>query len=100
MDLSGSVVGKKVIITKPAEKRASIDEKPLEYSSIDYPTFLALANAINSDPENNVVVADALHPAAATVDLQLIPARAFNGGDDGLNLSKDEAVPDPRRPQR
>lgn len=81
-----------ILITKPPSKRPS-DEAPREYTSIDYPTLGLLAQAINSDPNNGIyraIVEDefADEPTASLfVTPEPVP---FTGGDDELNLSKEE----------
>jgi hypothetical protein len=90
VDENGTVIGKKVVITKPAEKKAEMDEEPLEYSSVEYPRFNALVKAINDDPRNNIVNASTDYGATQTVDLQLVPANPLKGGDDGMAFGKDE----------
>lgn len=82
------VVGKKVIITKPAEKRAS-NEQPLEYSSVNYPTLDLLANAITNDPNNGVYKASTDDGMIETASLTVCK-KYFTEGDDGLNVSKQE----------
>ena len=83
-----AVIGKKVIITKPSSKTVT-NELPLEYSSIDYPTFGQLMNAINTDLRNGVYKCKTDYVNTPTV--QLNSAKSFlSGGDDGLNLSKTE----------
>lgn len=84
----GAVIGKKVIITKPLEKRAS-NEAPLVYTSIDYPTFGQLVDAINKDIRNGVFKARTNYPGASSVNLE-VKVTSFYGGEDGLNLSKEE----------
>lgn len=81
-------VGRKVILTKPSSKR-STTEAPLEYSSINYPTFRQLVEAINNDIRNGVFKLSTDHNEALTGMLQA--GRYFlSGGDDGLNASKEE----------
>ncbi|HHY08874.1 MAG TPA: hypothetical protein GX530_10275 [Corynebacteriales bacterium] len=82
-------IAKKLIITKPASKQLFTNEPPLEYNTIDYPTFAAIVNAINNDPRNNIVVADTDDPAELSYDLPLIPSAVnLQGGDDGLHYSR------------
>lgn len=88
----GNVVGKKIIITKPEEKRTSINEPPLVYDSIKFPTFGSLVNAINSNPNNGIFKAecDEKYINVLTSELLAQPDTKFTGGTDGLDLIKDE----------
>jgi hypothetical protein len=81
------VVGKLVEFFKPDSKKAQIAEAPLSYSSIDYPSFGLLVNAVNGDPNNNVVTlsVDNQDINADTSTLLSIPITYLVGGDDGLN---------------
>lgn len=88
LNKDGAVIGKKVIITKPLEKRAS-SEAPLEYTSIEYPTFGQLVDAINKDIRNGIFRARTNFPMASSVSLT-VKSASFYGGEDGLNLSKEE----------
>lgn len=88
----GTVIGKKLIVTKPAVKLMALNEEPLEYSSLDYPTLGQLARAVNSDTRNNVI---RLH---VNTDDELLETEKLNeqyptslmGGSDGLELSRIE----------
>ena len=84
-----SILGKKVVITKPLNKRSSI-EKPLEYTSLDYPTLGMLVDAINTDSNNGIYQADTEYDEIATADLELEDATTFTGGDDGIKVTKQD----------
>lgn len=87
---TGEVIGKVVIIDKPASKKASAAELPLMYSTVDYPTFGLLVRAINNDPRNDFVEAVTEFDTEPTENISLIPETKFTGGDNGLNLTKEE----------
>lgn len=74
---------------KPESKKSSVTEEPLTYKASEYPTFMALVNAINSDRNNNVFKASTDNPNALTIDVLEIDT-FFNGGDNGLNCTKQE----------
>ena len=88
LNKDAAVIGKKVILTKPVEKKFS-SEAPLEYSSIEYPTFGQLVDAINKDTRNGIFKARTNYASAPAVSLEVKTA-SFYGGEDGLNLSKEE----------
>lgn len=81
-------------ITKPRSKRSQENEEPLTYSSFDYPTIGLLARAINNDTSNGGFVKayvddkDAQTPTTAITGSQV--ATTFTGGEDGVNLTKQE----------
>lgn len=87
---SGAVVGKEVIITKPASKKAQITEEALKFNSIDFPTLGLLVQAINTHPMNNVVKLSTArrYEGIATSALQAQPETTFSGGDNGVNVTK------------
>ncbi len=85
-DTTSAVVGKLVTIVKPATKR-STGEVAQTYSSLDYPTLGLLADAITAN--NGCYKASTLDEDVATEDLQITNDH-FSGGDDGLDLTKDE----------
>lgn len=88
----GNVVGKKIVFTKPASKRSSISEKPLEYTSLDYPRFIDLVEAVNADANNNIVrliVAKGFEEIA-TADLNILPETKLTNGNDGIRLTKEQ----------
>ncbi|AZT89250.1 hypothetical protein ELD05_00325 [Caldicellulosiruptor changbaiensis] len=87
---AGEVIGKVVIIDKPLSKKASASELPLTYSTVDYPTFSLLVRAINNDPRNDFVEAVTEYENEPSTSIALMPETNFEGGDDGLNLSKEE----------
>lgn len=82
----GIVIGKKVTITKPSSKLGS-GEGPQVYTSIDYPTFGLLAEAISAN--NGTYKATTLDEDELTVNL-VNADLYFSDGDDGLDLTKDE----------
>jgi hypothetical protein len=89
-DSSGNVMGKKVILTKPESKKAQVAEEPLSYSSLDYPNFMLLVQAINNDPMNNVFKASTKFNNVETSKLLTKTPTFFLGGADGINLTKEE----------
>lgn len=85
------LVAKKIIITKPADKKMFSSEPSLEYDTKDYSTLAALVNAINSDPRNNVVVADTQSPSKMSFYLCITDGpQNLQGGDDGLGYSYEQ----------
>lgn len=85
------VIGKAVTIINPDSKKSTADVDKV-YSSLDYPTFGLLCDAINS---NNVCYkATTLDEDKATDELEngehgsLVAY--FENGSDGIKLSKDE----------
>ncbi len=86
----GSVIGKEVRITKPNSKKFQVNETPLIYSSLDYPTFDIMVRVINADSKNNVVKASTLFPKQQSSTLKDVLIFNFTDGNDGLNLSKEE----------
>jgi len=58
LDDSEVVIGKKIVITKPEGKKAQVAEKSLEYSTLNYPTFKLLVDAITNDRRNGVYKAE------------------------------------------
>lgn len=89
---NGTIIGKKLVIIKPPAKKLSLSEKPLEYSSLDYPTLGSLAEAVNSDPNNNVVrmVVPKEFENVETATLQVSVETPLSGGNDGIKLTKEE----------
>lgn len=85
-DSTGTIIGKAVKITKPVSKQGT-GEMPQIYTSFDFPTFGDLVDAINEN--NSVYKASTDTPLAYTEDLN-ISNSYFVGGDDGLNLTKDQ----------
>lgn len=89
----GDVMGKKVIITMPVAKVGNSAD-PLVYTSIKYPTLNSLAQAINLDLRNGVGLLKASCPRSAeavlTTDLELMTATHMTGGDNKINLTKDQ----------
>lgn len=95
-DQTGNVeiIGKSLKLVKPASKRRTSNEEPLEYSSLDYPTLESMVNAINNDPNNGIFKAEVDPDLAeeSSLILETTPPQGikFEGGDDGLKLSKNE----------
>lgn len=85
---SNKVIGKKIVIEKPESKRTNV-ELPLEYSSLNYSTYGEMVNAINNDMRGGVYRAYTDFPDELVSNLQ-ISENQFDGGDSGLNLSKDQ----------
>lgn len=85
-DATSPVVGKLLTVVKPASKR-STGELAQTYSSLDFPTLGLLADAITAN--NGTYKANTLDDNVATEDLQIVNTY-FSGGDDGLDLTKDE----------
>jgi hypothetical protein len=83
---AGVKIGTKVTIIKPSSKLGA-GEQPQVYTSIDYPTFGLLVDAINA--RNSVYTASTLDEDEL-VDNLLPYDSYFSNGDDGLNLTKDE----------
>lgn len=86
------VIGKKLIITKPESKKAQIAEKPMEFSSLEYPNFKLLVSAINNHSLNNgLIIASTIFDSILTKELNatLAPIN-FEGGEDGVNVNKRE----------
>lgn len=85
-----AVVGKKIVVTKPESKKAQVTERALEYSSVDYPSFLQLVQAINADANNNVVVASVAKRHELYETKELETTTLFTGGNDGLEKTKQD----------
>lgn len=82
---TGVKIGTKVTITKPSSKQTS-SEKAQVYTSIDYPTFGLLVDAINAN--NGTYKASTLDEDELVENL--LPYDSyFSNGDDGLSLDKD-----------
>jgi hypothetical protein len=92
LNASNVVIGKEIIITKPASKKFQITEEPLRFNSIDYPTFELLIQAVNTHPLNNVVrlTCAKRFNGVSTASLQVQPETALTGGDDGIDVTKQE----------
>lgn len=76
-------------LIKPESKKNSSTEAPLEFKSSNYPTFGAMANAINSHRNNTVFKAFTDFPDTFVMDLT--PKDAFlTGGDNGLNCTPQQ----------
>lgn len=86
----GTQIGLEVVITKPEGKKAQVSEEPLRYSSLDYPIFRLLVQAINNDAGNGVFKAVTKYDDVETSTLSIKPTTYFIGGIDGLNLTTDQ----------
>lgn len=84
---NGLELGKKIIISKPGSKKTSI-ESDLEYSTLDYPTFGMLVDAINSDAGNGLYQADTEFEDSASAEIEEMVQTTFKGGEDGINVTK------------
>lgn len=82
----GSVIGKQVIVTKP-ESKQTLSEAPQVYTSIDYPTFGLLADAITN--KNGIYTASTEDEEELTANL-VCSNSYFSDGDNGVDLSTDE----------
>jgi len=89
-DTSGEVIGMNVVLTKPDSKKAQITEEPLVFSSIDYPTFQLLTNAINNNANNGVFKAQTRFGSADANQLKVLASSSLVGGSDGLGLNEDQ----------
>lgn len=89
---TGVLLGKELILYKPKSKELVLGEGPLRFSSVNYPTFRDLVNAVNSHPSNNAfrLSVDAEYENIAVADLELKGKTYLTGGSDQLNLSKDQ----------
>lgn len=85
-DSLGAVIGKAVKLTKPESKRGTGEETQV-FTSFDYPTFGDLVDAINE--YNGVYKAETETPLELVEDLK-VSNSYFSGGDDGVNLTKDQ----------
>ncbi|WP_459482644.1 phage tail protein [Clostridium saccharoperbutylacetonicum] len=83
---AGTVIGKQVIITKP-ESKQSFSEAPQVYTSIDYPTFGLLAEAITA--KNNIYEAYTENENELTANL-VVSSSYLSDGEDGTDLTTDE----------
>ena len=81
-------------ITKPRSKRSQENEEPLTYSSFDYPTLALMARAINNDYDNAGFIKAYVKEEHSNTPTSLLigeaVAKSFEGGDDGVNLTKQE----------
>lgn len=85
-DAKGVKIGTKVTITKPISKQTSA-ELPQVYTSINYPTFGSLVDAINAN--NGTYKASTFNEDELTDNL--VPYNSFfSNGEDGTVISKDE----------
>lgn len=82
----GTIIGKQVVITKPESKQRS-SEAPQVYTSIDYPTFGLLTEAITA--KNGVYKAFTEDENTLTTDL-VCSSSYFSNGDNGLDLNTDQ----------
>jgi hypothetical protein len=80
-----------VTISKPESKKSIANEAAMTFSSVDYPTFQLLVNAINTHSLNGgIVKAKTNFNDQFSSTLQVKPVTPFSGGKDELNLSKEE----------
>lgn len=82
-----------VIIEKPANKKAVMNELPIKIRSIEFPNLQLFANAINSHPFNRGVIeasVDSAHQFVLTSDLEPTTKTFFTGGSDEINLSRED----------
>ncbi len=88
------VVGTIVKLELPPAKRRLLSDPPLEYSSEKYATLYELAEAINLDPDNTIFRAEVDEGFAEKETKSLratgTEGKQFEGGDDELELTKDE----------
>lgn len=78
------------VITKPSSKLSSSLERPIEYSTVDYPSMSLLIDAVNSDEHNGVYKMTTETLDLASNLINVTPVTKFVGGDDGVNLTKQE----------
>lgn len=92
LNAQNEVIGKEVIIRKPESKKFQLNEAPLTFNSLDYPTFGLMEQAINTHPLNNVVRAKVPNrfKNVATANLQVQPETNLSGGDDGIHVTKQQ----------
>jgi len=85
-----AVIGKKLFITKPLGKKASMSEKPMEFSSLDYITLADLVEAINADLRNNVVRATVAnqYQEVLAATLSVSANITLTGGTDETKMNK------------
>lgn len=89
-DSNHKVIGKKIILKKPASKKQQMAEKDMEFTSTQYPTLRLLVQAINEHPDNNIVRATVSNRFAEVKTFDLNEVVGFSGGSDGLNPTKKE----------
>lgn len=87
-DGNGIPLYKGIVITKPEVKRA-LAETPKVYPSFLFPTFGSVVDAINDDISNGVYKAYTDCPEALVSELP-VTASYFAGGDNEVNLTKDQ----------
>lgn len=83
-----STSGKLISITKPVSKRGQVTESPLIYTSVQYPTFGQLVNAINFDTNNGVFKATTDYPLTLVENITATKGN-LTGCDDGIVVDKD-----------
>jgi hypothetical protein len=90
--VGGTIADKEIVITKPLNKRSHKNEAPLSYKASDYATLLELVEAINDDENNNIVLAevDEDFEDITTMKLEQLAESDLEGGDNGINISKQE----------
>ena len=89
-ELPGGQSIKRITIIKPQSKKSNSYEPTMQFSSVDYPDFKALVNAINTHPFNNVVRASTPSPKLKTETLKTVNSIYLNGGDSEIDLSREE----------
>jgi hypothetical protein len=95
LDDEEEVIGKKILLTKPDAKKAQIAEEPMEFSSLDYPTFDLIVQAINNavavEPaRNQVFLASTNNGSASTANLNVNTGTYLIGGLSGLVMTTEE----------
>ena len=94
VDKEEADIGRLIKLTKPLSKRSQVTETPLTYSSLDYPSFGELIDAINSDENNNVFIASTEREDSNVADLEINVSDSntagayFMGGEDGITTNK------------
>lgn len=90
-------IGMKVEIVKPVSKKLTARELNLTFTSLDYPTFGDLANAVNNHPLNNVITMRVPNEFLGTLTENIFFDQQdesneyiLTGGDDGLDNTADE----------
>lgn len=86
---TGSIIGKRIVIEKPEVKKANMGERPQEFDSLTYTTLGEMVKAINETMGDFVEATtnDDTHHVSA---LHEIDTKFFQGGDDGVNISKGQ----------
>ena len=91
LNVAGQVVGKKLIIQMPVAK-VGPSTKPLEYSSLKYPTFNSMVQAINVDLDTGNGIVKARTKThfnnLLTKTMASMAKSYFEGGNSGIDISK------------